>query len=154
MPTELTDSIGEHLSRIGKEVGTVTGRQRRCGWLDLVALKRSVQINSLTGLAITKLDVLDELTDIQVCVAYQEGKNQHDVPPQDTHVYARCQPVYQSFKGWKSSTEGTTKYQDLPELAQQYLQFIEDFLEVPIVLISTGAERDHTMVLKDLWVHD
>ena len=154
MPTELTDSVGEHLSRVGKEVGTVTGRQRRCGWLDLVALKRSVQINSLTGLAITKLDVLDQLADIQICVAYQEGQAKHEVPPQDTNVYARCQPVYQHFKGWKACTEGTTNYQDLPELAQQYLQFIEDFLEVPIVLISTGAERDHTMVLKDLWIHD
>ncbi|MCX7123006.1 MAG: adenylosuccinate synthase [Gammaproteobacteria bacterium] len=154
MPTELTDSVGGHLSRVGKEVGTVTGRQRRCGWLDLVALKRSVQINSLTGLAITKLDVLDQLAEIKMCVAYQEGAIKHEVPPQDTHVYARCQPVYQDFKGWKNSTEGITQYQDLPELARQYLQFIEDFLEVPIVLISTGAERDHTMVLKDLWAHD
>ena len=154
MPTELTEAVGEHLSRVGKEVGTVTGRQRRCGWLDLVALKRSVQINSLTGLAITKLDVLDQLADIQVCVAYQDGSIKHEVPPQDTHAYARCQPVYQHFKGWQSSTEGVTDYARLPERAQQYLQFIEAYLEVPIVLISTGAERDHTMVMKDLWAHD
>jgi adenylosuccinate synthase len=153
MPTELKDEVGAHLSRVGKEVGTVTGRQRRCGWLDLVALKRSVQINSLTGLAITKLDVLDQLPKIEVCIAYQEGRIQHQVPPQDHQVYARCQPVYQSFQGWQCSTEGVTDYAKLPEAARVYLKFIEEYLEVPIVLISTGAERDHTMVLKDVWAH-
>ncbi len=154
MPTELSDAIGEHLSRVGKEVGTVTGRKRRCGWLDLVALKRSVQINSLTGLAITKLDVLDQLAEIQVCIAYEEGNHRYEVPPQDTHVYAACHPVYKTFSGWQSSTEGVTRYEALPPLAQAYLQFIEAYLEVPIVLVSTGAEREHTIILKDLWAND
>lgn len=151
MPTELFDAVGEHLSVVGKEVGTVTGRKRRCGWLDLVALKRSVEINSLTGLAITKLDVLDELDEVKVCVAYEDGKTLYDIPPQEAEAYARAKPVYETFRGWKSSTQGMTRYEDLPERAREYLEFISKFVNVPIDLISTGADRVDTIVMREIF---
>lgn len=153
MPTELKEEIGEHLSVVGKEVGTVTGRKRRCGWLDLVAMKRSVEINSLTSLAITKLDVLDDLDEVKVCVAYENEGQRFDLPPQEDFVYQGCKPVYESFSGWKRSTIGTTSYDALPEKASVYLSFIEKYLNVPISLISTGAEREHTIALQDFWSH-
>lgn len=145
MPTELHDSIGEHLFTVGKESGTVTGRRRRCGWLDLVALKRSVELNSFTHLAITKLDVLDDLAEIKVCVAYEyEGKH-YDVPPQSYAQYEQCRPVYENFKGWQSSTAGMTEYAQLPAAARAYLEVIQNRLAVPIRLISTGPDRKHTI---------
>lgn len=150
MPTELFDEVGEHFSIIGKEVGTVTGRRRRCGWLDLVALRRSVMINSLTCLAITKLDVLDLLSEIKVCTHYKTSKEIFDLPPQDAFVYAECMPQYKSFKGWQSSTEGLTLFDDLPNEAKDYLRFIEESVGVPIVLVSTGADRNETIFLKDV----
>lgn len=150
MPTELFDAVGEHLSVAGKEVGTVTGRKRRCGWLDLVAMKRSVMMNSLTGLAITKLDVLDDLAEIKICTHYQKGTEVFNLPPQDEKVYQQCQPQYKVFKGWQSSTQGMTNFKDLPKGAREYLQFIEDTLAVPIVLVSTGADRHETIFLKDV----
>jgi len=151
MPTELFDDVGEHLAVVGKELGTVTGRKRRCGWLDLVALKRSVEINSLTGLAITKLDVLDDLAEIKVCVAYQDGKNEYDIPPQEMQAYARSKPVYQTFKGWQTATVGATRLEDLPERAREYLAFMSEFVGVPTYLVSTGPDRAETICLKGLW---
>jgi adenylosuccinate synthase len=150
MPTELSDNIGEHLSVVGKEIGTVTGRKRRCGWLDLVAMKRSVMINSLTGLAITKLDVLDNLAEIKICTHYQKGEEIFNLPPQDEKIYHQCLPQYKTFTGWQSSTQGMTEFKDLPKGARDYLKFIEDTLEVPIVLVSTGADRNETIFLKDV----
>ncbi len=151
MPTELVDAVGEHLSVVGKELGTVTGRKRRCGWLDLVALKRSVEINSLTGLAITKLDVLDELPEIKVCIAYEDGTTRYDIPPQEVSAYNNCKPVYKTFKGWKTSTQGVTQFNDLPALAREYLNFISEFIHVPIDLISTGADRADTIVMHEIF---
>lgn len=148
MPTELFDEVGEYLFDIGKESGTVTGRRRRCAWLDLVALRRSVEINSLTELAITKLDVLDALPEIKICVAYTDGKKTYSLPPQEDSCYEACQPVYQVFEGWQCSTQGLTDYQNLPIQAQAYLQFIEKDLGVPITLISTGPEREHTILMQ------
>ena len=150
MPTELFDATGEYLARVGKEVGTNTGRKRRCGWLDLVAMRRSVMMNSLTALAITKLDVLDQLAEIKVCTHYRYRDQVLTVPPQDIEIYEQCQPQYQTFSGWRTSTAGLTDYQDLPEAAKTYLKFIEDSLEVPIALVSTGAERHETIMLQTL----
>jgi adenylosuccinate synthase len=150
MPTELFDAVGEHLSIVGKEIGTVTGRKRRCGWLDLVAMKRSVMINSLTSLAITKLDVLDDLAEIKVCTHYQKGSETFDLPPQDEKIYQQCQPQYKIFKGWQSSTQGMTTFDALPQGARDYLKFIEDTLGVPIALVSTGPERHETIFLKEI----
>lgn len=151
MPTELFDAAGEHLSLVGKEIGTVTGRKRRCGWLDLVALRRSVMMNSLSGLVITKLDVLDGLAEIKICTDYLNKQEIFSLPPLDEKVYQGCEPQYKIFKGWQSSTQGMTKLTDLPEAARTYLKFIEDTLQVPIVLISTGAERLETIYSKDIW---
>ncbi len=151
MPTELHDATGEHLSRVGMEIGTVTGRKRRCGWLDLVALKRSVEINSLTGLALTKLDVLDDLDEIKVCIAYESGPNRYTIPPQEIRAYEASRPIYKTFSGWKSSIKGLTRFQDLPPLAREYVEFIAEFVGVPLTLVSTGADRDETIVLRPLW---
>lgn len=151
MPTELFDAVGEHFSIVGKEIGTVTGRKRRCGWLDLVALKRSVEINSLTSFAVTKLDVLDDLAEIKVCIAYEDGTMRYDIPPQQMSVYQRCKPVYKTFAGWKVSTRGITQFNDLPARAREYLAFIADFTGVPIDLVSTGADRSETIITREIF---
>ena len=150
MPTELFDDAGAYLATVGKEVGTNTGRKRRCGWLDLVAMRRSVMMNSLTSLAITKLDVLDQLPEIKVCTHYRYGKEVFTVPPQDARIYEQCTPEYKIFKGWQTSTVGLTDAKALPEAAQAYLKFIEESLNVPIALISTGADRQETIFLQAL----
>ena len=147
-PTELMDDIGEHLSVKGREFGTVTNRKRRTGWLDLVALRRSIEINSLSSLCITKLDVMDELSEIKVCVAYEMDGEQRDYPPYDSDCYNRCKPVYKIFPGWQSSIYGVDRYEDLPENAKRYLTFIEQESGVPIEIISTGPERHQNIILK------
>ncbi|MBF0343005.1 MAG: adenylosuccinate synthase [Nitrospirae bacterium] len=149
-PTELNDSTGELLRETGGEYGATTGRPRRCGWLDLVVLKHSVRINGLTGIVITKLDVLDGLKKINVCVGYQyEGKILTEFPKAMT-VLDGCQPVYEEFDGWDGSTAGVRGFEKLPSNAKSYLKMIEQRLNVPVVIISTGQDRDDTIFLKDL----
>ena len=148
LPTEQLNGTGQHLGEKGHEFGTVTGRQRRCGWLDLVALRRSVQINSLTALCVTKLDVLDELAELKICTHYELDGKTIEVTPYQAEDYARCQPVYQTLPGWQSSTFGMTEYDQLPDAAKCYLDMIESALEVPIEMISTGPERNQTIQLK------
>ena len=126
--TELFDENGEMIAKKGNEFGATTGRPRRCGWLDLVALKKAIFTNSVTDLCITKLDVLDEMQEILVCIEYEKNK-----------------PVYMKFKGWLSSTEGITEYSDLPKEAQDYIEFIEDYIECSASIISTGPSRDQTI---------
>ena len=145
-PTELFDEMGEHLSRVGAEFGATTGRPRRCGWFDSVALRRAIFSNSVSGLCVTKLDVLDGLDTIRVAVGYRIGDEISDVPPLAADSYADCQPVYEDLPGWKRSTVGITRYDDLPENARQYLARIEELVDTPIAMISTGSERDHTIV--------
>ncbi len=143
-PTELFDEDGRMLAKNGVEFGATTGRPRRCGWLDLVALKRAVQINGVTGLCITKLDVLDSFAQIQVCTAYSNG-----VYPSTHSEWAAAQPIYQTLAGWQSSTRGITRLQDLPQTARDFIALIRDHVGVPIDIVSTGPEREENVVLNN-----
>ncbi|MEJ2760254.1 MAG: adenylosuccinate synthetase [Gammaproteobacteria bacterium] len=147
-PTELFDDMGEHLARRGHEFGATTGRPRRCGWFDAVALRRSVQINSISGLCITKLDVLDELESIRICIGYRINGEQRDTPPVGADAFAECEPVYEEHPGWCSSTVGVRSYQDLPENAKLYLQRIEAITATPVDIVSTGSDRQETIILR------
>ena len=147
-PTELFDGYGEHLSRVGHEFGSVTGRRRRCGWFDSVALRRAIVHSSVSGLCITKLDVLDGLELIRVCVGYRIGGQVVAEPPLSLDGYAGLEPVYEELPGWRESTVGITEYSALPANARKYLERLESLVGVPIDIISTGAERDQTIVLR------
>ena len=148
MPTELFDEMGEHLARRGHEFGSVTGRPRRCGWFDVVALKRSIINNSVSSVCITKMDVLDGLDTIRICVAYQTPQGKVTVAPMGAESFAESEPVYVDMPGWKTSTVGLTKYSELPDNARAYLNKIEELMGVPLDIISTGPDRAQTIVLK------
>ena len=145
-PTELTDAIGKHLAERGNEFGSVTGRPRRCGWFDAMAMKRSIQINGISGLCVTKLDVLDGLDTLKLCVGYRMDGTATDILPFGADQLARCEPVYEELPGWKDSTVGVTRYEDLPAPARTYLKRIEEVCEASIDMISTGADRNETIV--------
>ncbi len=145
-PTELFDEMGELLAKRGAEFGATTGRPRRCGWFDVVALRRARDINSLTGLCITKLDVLDELETIHVCTGYRIGGRLLDTLPITAEAVARCTPVYQELPGWRQSTLGITRMTELPANATAYLQYISQQVGLPIQLVSTGADRNETII--------
>lgn len=147
-PTELFDQMGEHLARRGNEFGSTTGRPRRCGWFDAVFLKRSVVNNSISGLCVTKLDVLDGLDTIRICTAYRNAAGEVCDAPVGAEGFAECQPVYEDLPGWKESTLGITRHAELPENARAYLKRIEELVGVPVDLISTGADRDQTIILR------
>ncbi len=145
-PTELDDDVGRHLAERGDEFGSVTGRPRRCGWFDAAALKRSIQINGISGLCVTKLDVLDGVETLQLGVGYRFNGERRDLLPSGAEMLADCEPIYEEIPGWSDSTVGLTRYEQLPQPAQRYLQRIEQICEVPVDMISTGAERQHTIV--------
>jgi adenylosuccinate synthase len=145
-PTELEDEVGEHLRVKGNEYGSVTGRPRRCGWFDAAALKRAVQLNGLSGLCITKLDVLDGLDTIRLAVGYKVNGQMRDILPVGAEALAICEPVYEDFPGWKESTYGIRSYEALPANARAYLDRLEALVGAPVVLISTGPDRDETIV--------
>ncbi len=145
-PTELTDQIGQGIAKRGNEFGSVTGRPRRCGWLDIPALKRSIGLNGVSGLCVTKLDVLDGMDNIRLCVGYVVDGAPLDLLPSGAEAVGRCQPVYEDFPGWPQSTVGVKRYEDLPEAARRYLQRVESLAGVPIAMISTGPDRDETIV--------
>jgi adenylosuccinate synthase len=151
-PTELAidqpGSVGHHLSTVGQERGTVTGRPRRCGWLDAAALKRSIIINGISGLCITKLDVLDRLAEIKVCVGYELGGRRIDILPLDADDIAACAPIYDTFPGWADSTFGVTRWDQLPLNARRYLERVQEFIGAPIDMVSTGPDREHTILLR------
>ena len=151
-PTELAmdqeGTVGHHLSTVGQERGTVTGRPRRCGWLDAAALKRSIIINGISGLCITKLDVLDKLAEIKVCVGYELNGKRIDILPLDADDVAACVPIYDSFPGWSESTFGVTQWDKLPANARRYLERVQQFIGAPIDMVSTGPDREHTILLK------
>src|SRR6185437_12904818 len=148
-PTELTDADGEYLARVGHEFGSVTGRRRRCGWFDAVVLRRCVVQSSVSGLAITKLDVLDALETLRICVGYRIGREVASEPPLFVDAYAEVEPVYEELPGWKQSTAGITELAALPANARRYLERIETLAGVPIDMISTGPDRERTIVLRE-----
>jgi adenylosuccinate synthase len=146
-PTELFDDIGEHLGRVGHEFGATTGRKRRCGWYDAVAVRKAIQINSISGICLTKLDVLDGLETVKICVAYQD-KQGKKVSPQHSDDYQGIIPVYEELKGWKESTIGAKSLDSLPANARHYIRRLEELAGIPIDIISTGPDRVETIVLK------
>ena len=147
-PTELFDEYGEHLSRVGHEFGAVTGRKRRCGWFDAVSLRRSIIHSSVSGLCLTKLDVLDGLDSLQICVGYRSNGIVTGEPPLFADAFAEVEPVYEEMPGWQESTIGVTSYDGLPLNARRYLERLQQLAGVPIDIISTGPDRDQTIVLR------
>src|SRR5215469_604014 len=153
-PSELYDAdnadrqeeVGLTLAKVGKEFGSVTGRPRRTGWLDAAALRRSIQINGVTGLCITKLDVLDGLEEVKLCVGYKVGGKDVDILPRGASQVAACEPVYETFEGWNESTIGITQFDALPKSAQAYLTRVQEVAGVPIDMVSTGPDRDETIL--------
>jgi len=148
-PTELTDSIGEQLGQKGKEFGTVTSRKRRCGWFDGVLVRQTIKISGIDGIALTKLDVLDELDEIKICVAYQLDGKKIDYLPAAVDDQLKVTPIYKTFKGWKSSTKGIKKFKDLPINAKNYVSELGKFIETKISSISTSPERNDTILIED-----
>jgi adenylosuccinate synthase len=142
------DAVGIRLAEVGKEFGSVTGRPRRTGWLDAAALKRSIQINGVSGLCITKLDVLDGLEQIGLCVSYRLDGQVLDVLPRGADAVSRCEPIYEYFPRWTQSTVGITDWNKLPIHAQQYLKRVESLAQTPIAMISTGPDREETILLQ------
>lgn len=147
-PTELSDACGEHLARQGHEFGTTTGRARRCGWFDAVALRHAIQVNSVSGICLTKLDVLDGLDEVKVCVGYITREGRVTRPPIRGAQYEAIQPVYETLPGWSQSTSGITSIDQLPENARNYIRFLEEQIEAPIDVISTGPDRVETVTLR------
>ncbi|MDZ7841445.1 MAG: adenylosuccinate synthase [Gammaproteobacteria bacterium] len=147
-PTELHDDTGRLLGERGVEVGATTGRERRCGWLDAVLLKHAARVNGLTGLCITKLDVLDNLDRLRICVAYDRGGERLETPLVSAEMLETCTPVYEDLEGWTGSTSGATRLEALPPAARRYLERIEELTGVPIDIISTGPDRNETICLR------
>ncbi|MCB1921309.1 MAG: adenylosuccinate synthase [Candidatus Competibacteraceae bacterium] len=148
-PTELFDETGNYLAERGHEFGSTTGRRRRCGWFDAVALRRSILNNSVSGLCVTKLDVLDGLDYVRLCIGYQCGSERLDHAPLGAEALAGCEPIYEEMPGWRDSTVGVRQYENLPVNAQAYLRRLEELIDTPIDLISTGPDRADTIVLRD-----
>ena len=148
-PTELVDQVGELLGNRGKEFGTVTSRKRRCGWFDGVLVRQTIKISGIDGIALTKLDVLDELDEIKICVEYELDGRKIDYLPAAVEDQLKIKPIYKSFTGWKSSTKGIKNINDLPEKAKKYIFAIEDFIGAKISSISTSPERDDTILVEN-----
>ena len=148
-PTEILGGVGEDLRQRGGEFGATTGRPRRCGWLDFVGLRHAVRINGLTGIALTKLDILDGVETIKVCVAYKRGRTPMADFPKECSLLERAEPVYEEMKGWKETTTGVRKFSKLPKNAQKYIRRIEKTLGVPVDIISTGQRRDELIILNE-----
>lgn len=148
-PTELTDKTGEYLAKVGYEFGSTTGRPRRCGWFDAVLVRRAVQINSITGLCINKLDVLDGLEEVKICVEYRLNGKKLTVSPIDSDELKNCEAIYETLPGWGESTKGITQWDQLPSNAKAYLTRIQTLVQTPIDIISTGPDREQTIVLRN-----
>jgi adenylosuccinate synthase len=148
LPIDAAGTVGYHLSTVGQERGVVTGRARRCGWLDAAALKRSMIINGVSGLCITKLDVLDGLAEIKIGVGYRLGERVLDVLPLDADEIAACEPVYETLPGWSDTTAGLTNWEQLPLNAKRYLQRMQALIDAPIDMVSTGPDRVHTILIR------
>ena len=148
-PTELKNKIGEILGKRGKEFGTVTARKRSCGWFDGVLVSQTIKISGINGIALTKLDVLDELDEIKICVEYELNGKKIDYLPSSPEDQSNIKPIYKTFPGWKSSTKGIRNMKDLPEKAKNYIYALEDFIGAKISSISTSPERDDTILIED-----
>jgi len=148
-PTELKNKIGELLGKRGKEFGTVTARKRRCGWFDGVLVRQTVKISGISGIALTKLDVLDELDEIKMCIQYYLNGKKIDYLPAASEDQFNIQPIYKTFPGWKTKTQGIKNIQDLPENAKKYIYALEDFVGAKVSSISTSPERDDTILIED-----
>ena len=148
-PTELKNKIGESLGKRGKEFGTVTARKRRCGWFDGVLVRQTIKISGINGIALTKLDVLDELEEIKMCIGYDLNGKKLEYFPAATEDQFKIKPIYKSFKGWKTNTQGVRNMRDLPENAKKYIYDLEDFIGAKISSISTSPERDDTILIED-----
>lgn len=147
-PTELFDDVGAHLAKVGHEFGATTGRPRRCGWFDAVALRHAVQVNSVSGLCLTKLDVLDGLETVKICVAYKDADGNDASAPVDAEDYEALHPVYEQMPGWSESTIGAQTLEALPQAARNYIKRLEDLVGAPIDIVSTGPDRSQTIVLR------
>ena len=148
-PTELKNEIGEKLGTVGKEFGTVTSRKRRCGWFDGVLVRQTIKIAGIDGIALTKLDVLDQLDEIKMCVAYEVGNKKMDYLPAALEDQLKAKPIYKSFKGWKCSTKGIKNFEKLPQNAKIYIKELEKFIETKVASISTSPERNDTILIVD-----
>ena len=148
-PTELDDEVGQHLGEKGHEFGATTGRGRRCGWFDAVLMRRSRQVNGLSSLCLTKLDVLDGLEELKICTSYNYKGRSFKVAPVGADALQQVEPVYETMPGWIESTQGTTEFEKLPEAAKNYIARLEELVGVPMDIISTGPDRSETIVLKD-----
>jgi adenylosuccinate synthase len=148
-PTELTDAVGEELGRRGHEFGTVTGRKRRCGWFDACLVRQMAKVAGIDGIALTKLDVLDGLSELKVCVGYNLDGERIDRLPAGHNAQARVAPIYETFSGWTQSTRGARSWADLPAEAVKYVRHIEELIERPVTLLSTSPEREDTILMKD-----
>jgi adenylosuccinate synthase len=148
-PTELDDAVGRTLGERGREFGTVTGRPRRCGWFDAVAVRQAVKTAGIDGIALTKLDVLDGFDEIKVCTAYRRGGKLYDYVPAGTSAQAEVEPVYETAEGWTESTRGARSWADLPALAIKYIRRVEELIGAPVAMLSTSPERDDTILVRD-----
>ena len=148
-PTELNDEMGQRLGERGREFGTVTGRKRRCGWFDAVLVRQSIKTNGMTGIALTKLDVLDGFDEIKICTGYELDGEIIDYLPASATLQARVKPVYETLEGWKESTYGARSWVDLPAQAVKYVRHVEELIEAPVALLSTSPERDDTILMQD-----
>ena len=148
-PTELTDAIGEKLGERGREFGTMTGRKRRCGWFDAVAVRQAIKTGGIGGIALTKLDVLDGFDEIKICTAYRRGGETHDFVPAGMTAQAELEPVYESAEGWDQSTRGARSWADLPATAIKYIRRLEEVIGAPVALLSTSPEREDTVLVRD-----
>ena len=148
-PTELNDEVGKHLSTVGREVGVVTGRSRRCGWFDAVLVRQTVILNGVQGVAFTKLDVLDGLPTLKICVGYQVGDQLLDYLPSGMADQAAAVPVYEELEGWSETTFGARSWKDLPANAVKYVRRVEELIGAPVALLSTSPEREDTILMRD-----
>ena len=146
-PTELFDDVGKHLAEVGHEKGATTGRDRRCGWFDAAAVKLAIRINSVSGICLTKLDVLDGLETVKVCTGYR-GAETMSGSLMDCANFETLEPIYEELPGWSESTSGAKRMEDLPQNALAYIKFLEDAMEVPVDIISTGPDREETITLR------
>jgi adenylosuccinate synthase len=148
-PTEQANDVGERIGARGKEFGVVTGRKRRCGWFDAVMVRQAVKVNGITGIALTKLDVLDGFDELKVCVGYRLGTQTLDHLPASIAKQAAVEPIYETFEGWSESTQGARSWAQLPATAIKYIRRIEELIEAPVTLLSTSPEREDTILMQD-----
>ena len=151
-PTELDDAVGRHLGTVGKELGTVTGRPRRCGWFDAVLVRQSVALSGIDGIALTKLDVLDGLESLKICIGYTIGDQRFDYLPAGLKAQGAIVPLYEEIDGWTQSTHGARSFRDLPAAAVKYVRRIEELIGAPVALLSTSPQRDDTILMRDPFV--